>query len=292
MANTAVARFAAEPALDEIAKPLSEAVISAYRNAGSVGNAVKNALHGVWLHHPLHPVLTDIPIGAWATTLALDAKAATSRDASYARAADFALAFGLAGAVGAAVTGLTDWSETDGRAKRVGLLHGLLNVTATAVMATAYVLRKRQERQAGEVCTLAGIGVAMGAAYLGGDLVYAERIGVTHAVTNEPQAWTPVLASSTLAEGTMQRVNSNDTDLLLVRQHGRVCALAHACAHLGGPLSEGELKDGSVVCPWHGSEFRLEDGSVINGPTTHPQPNFAVRERDGQIEVAPTGNSR
>jgi nitrite reductase/ring-hydroxylating ferredoxin subunit/uncharacterized membrane protein len=292
MANTVVARLAAQPGLDEIAKPLSEAVLAAYRNAGSVGSALKNALHGVWLHHPLHPVLTDIPIGAWTTTLALDAKAAASGDASYRRAADFTLAVGLAGAAGSAVTGLTDWAETDGRAKRIGLLHGLLNVTATALMVTAYVLRKREERRAGEVCTLAGIGVAIGAAYLGGDLVFGERIGVTHAVTDEPNDFTPVLASDALADGTMQRVKSNDTDLLLVRQHGKVCALVHACAHLGGPLSEGELKDGSVVCPWHGSEFRLADGSVVNGPSTHPQPYFAVRERAGQIEVAPTGHSR
>lgn len=202
------------------------------------------------------------------------------------------MAFGLAGAVGSAITGLTDWSETDRRAKRIGLLHGLLNVTATALMVTAYALRKREQRRAGEVCTLAGIGVVMGAAYLGGDLVYGERIGVTHAVTDEPHDFTPVLESAALAEGTMQRVKTGDSDLLLVRQHGRVCALVHACAHLGGPLSEGELKDGSVVCPWHGSEFQLVDGSVINGPSTHPQPCFAVRERNGHIEVAPTGNSR
>jgi nitrite reductase/ring-hydroxylating ferredoxin subunit/uncharacterized membrane protein len=292
MANTTLARVAAQPALDEIAKPLSEAVLATYRNAGAVGQAAKNALHGVWLHHPLHPVLTDIPIGAWTTTLALDAKAATSGDTSYQKAADFALGLGLAGAVGSAVTGLTDWSETEGRAKRIGLLHGLLNVTATALMATAYVLRRREARGAGEVCTLAGMGVAMGAAYLGGNLVFGERIGVTHAVTDEPDGFTPVLASEALAEGTMKRVKSNDTDLLLVRQHGQVCALVHACAHLGGPLSEGELKDGSVVCPWHGSEFRLTDGAVVNGPSTHPQPCFAVRERDGQIEVAPTGDSR
>jgi nitrite reductase/ring-hydroxylating ferredoxin subunit/uncharacterized membrane protein len=285
MPDSALAAIADQPELDRIAKPLGEAVVAAYRNAGPVGQAVKNALHGVWLHHPLHSVLTDIPIGAWTTTLALDVKAATSGDTSYSRAADFTLAFGLAGAVGSAVTGLTDWSEIDGRAKRVGLVHGLLNVTATALMVTAYVLRRRQDRQAGEVCTLAGIGVAMASAYLGGNLVYAERIGVTHAVTHEPETFTPVLASADLGEGTMRRVQSGDTDLLLVRQHGRVCAMVHACAHLGGPLSEGELKDGTVVCPWHGSEFRLDTGAVINGPSTHPQPCFDVRERDGRIEV-------
>ena len=287
MADTALARIVDQPELDRVAQPLSQAVVAAYRNAGEVGSAVKNALHGVWLGHPLHPVLTDIPIGAWTTTLALDAKAAVSGDKSYARAADFALAFGLAGAIGSAVTGLTDWSETDGRAKRVGLIHGLLNVSATALMATAYMLRRRRERGAGEVCTVAGIGVAVAAAYLGGDLVFGERIGVTHASAGEPATFTPVLASAALVEGTMQRVNVHDLDLLLVRQHGRVCALAHACAHLGGPLSEGTLKDGTVVCPWHGSEFRLEGGAVVNGPSTHAQPCFAVRERNGQIEVGP-----
>jgi nitrite reductase/ring-hydroxylating ferredoxin subunit len=54
---------------------------------------------------------------------------------------------------------------------------------------------------------------------------------------------------------------------------------------MGGPLSEGELKDGSVVCPWHGSEFGLDDGHVINGPATIPQPCLVVRERHGKIEV-------
>jgi nitrite reductase/ring-hydroxylating ferredoxin subunit/uncharacterized membrane protein len=287
MANAALTRIADQRALDDIAEPLSEAVVAAFRNAGEIGGAVKDALHGVWLGHPLHPVFTDVPIGAWTTTLALDANAASSGDRSYARAGDFALAVGLAGAVGAAVTGLTDWSETDGRAKRLGLLHGLLNVTATALMTAAYVLRRRRDRSAGQVCTVAGFGVAIASAYLGGDLVYAERIGVTHATTDEPEHFTPVLASSALAEGAMQHVKANGIDLLLVRQDGLVRALAHACAHLGGPLSEGTLNDGSVVCPWHGSEFRLEDGCVMAGPSTHSQPCFAVRERDGQIEVGP-----
>jgi len=290
MMENALARIAAPPELDQVARPLGEAVLAAYRNAGELGNAVKNALHGVWLHHPLHPALTDIPIGAWTTALALDAKSAVSGDESYARAGDFALAFGLAGAVGSAVTGLTDWSETDGRAKRVGLVHGLLNITATALMTTAYVLRRREERRAGQVCAIAGVSVAMAAAYLGGDLVYAERIGSTHAVTNEPEDFTAVLASDELADGTMRRVQRGDTDLLLVRQHGRVCALAHSCAHLGGPLSEGELKDGSVVCPWHGSEFALADGHVLNGPATQTQPHLDVREQNGQIEVRHHGS--
>jgi nitrite reductase/ring-hydroxylating ferredoxin subunit len=83
----------------------------------------------------------------------------------------------------------------------------------------------------------------------------------------------------------MMRARTDHADALLVRQHGRVCALAHPCSHLGGPLSEGTLKDGSVVCPWHGSEFGLDDGRVINGPATQSQPVLSVRERDGHVEV-------
>jgi nitrite reductase/ring-hydroxylating ferredoxin subunit len=125
----------------------------------------------------------------------------------------------------------------------------------------------------------------LGAAYLGGDLVYRQRIGVTHADTPQPEEFTPVLDSAALPDNSMTRARVGDTDVLLVRQDGRVSALVHSCAHLGGPLSEGTLKDGSVVCPWHGSEFALDDGRVLNGPAAHAQPCLSVRERDGRIEV-------
>ena len=203
------------------------------------------------------------------------------------RAATFTMGVGLLGALGAAVTGLTDWSETDGQARRTGLIHGLLNITATSLFATAYALRHSDSHDRGRACAWTGYAIALGAAYLGGDLVYGKRIGVNHAPADEPGEFTPVMASSALADNTMVRARAGDVDILLVRQNGRVCALAHSCAHLGGPLSEGTLKDGSVVCPWHGSEFALEDGRVLNGPSTHNQPCFAARERNGQIEVGP-----
>jgi nitrite reductase/ring-hydroxylating ferredoxin subunit/uncharacterized membrane protein len=271
------------PAIDRVAEPLSKAVRGAYDAAGPGGRQVKNALHGVWLGHPLHPVFTDVPIGAWTTALALDA--AANGDPAMRRAATFAIGVGLAGAAGAAVTGLTDWSETGGRSRRAGLIHGLLNVTATALFATAFALRRKDSDDGGRVCAWMGYAIALGAAYLGGDLVYRQRIGVTHADADVPEEFTPVIESAAVTENTMVRVHAGRADVLLVRQHGRVCALVHACAHLGGPLSEGTLKDGSVVCPWHGSEFALDDGRVLNGPATQSQPCLAVRERDGKIEV-------
>ena len=285
VSTTAVSRLTDQPALDAVAEPLSRAIRGAYEAAGPAGQRAKNAVHGVWLGHPLHPVFTDLPIGAWTTGLVLDAVAAANHDQAMERAADVAIAVGLAGAAAAAVTGLTDWSETSGRSRRTGLVHGLLNVAATTLYAAAYVLRKNGSRSSGQSCAVAGYSIALGAAWFGGELVYGQRIGVTHAAVDEPAGFTAVAAAADLPDHSMKRVRKDDADLLLVRQRGRVCALAHPCTHMGGPLSEGTLKKGSVVCPWHGSEFGLDDGHVINGPATQNQPCLDVRERGGQIEV-------
>src|SRR5215210_2512484 len=185
------------PGLDRVAEPLSKSVRGAYEAAGPAGQGAKNALHGVWLGHPLHPVFTDVPIGAWTTALALDL--AAKDDPGMRRAATFAIGVGLAGALGAAVTGLTDWSETDGQSRRSGLIHGLLNVTATALFATAFAVRRKDSHNGGRTCAWTGYTIALGAAYLGGDLVYRQRIGVTHADSSPPEEFTAVIDSAALA---------------------------------------------------------------------------------------------
>lgn len=276
-------QWAENPAIDRIAEPLGKAVRRTYEAMGPTGQLAKNAAHGVWLGHPVHPVFTDLPLGAWTTALALDMTA--NGDPGMRRAATFAMGVGLTGALGAAVTGLTDWSETDGRSRRAGLIHGLLNVAATTLFAAAFTLRRNNADDGGRKCAWMGYAIALGAAYLGGDLVYRQRLGVTHADMDLPKDFTPAIGSAAVAENTMTRARVGNVDILFARQHGRVCALVHSCAHLGGPLSEGTLKDGSVVCPWHGSEFALADGRVLNGPATHNQPCLETRERDGHIEV-------
>jgi nitrite reductase/ring-hydroxylating ferredoxin subunit/uncharacterized membrane protein len=279
----ALTRVTDQPGLDRIAQPLTHAVRGVYEAAGPAGQQAKNTLHGVWLGHPLHPVFTDVPIGAWTTALALDT--AANGDPGMRRAATFAIGVGLLGAVGAALTGLTDWSETQGQPRRTGLVHGLLNIVATSLMATAFFRRRTDSHTNGTACAWSGYALAVASAYLGGDLVYAQRIGVTHADVELPEDFTPVAESTALVENTMMRARAGTTDILLVRQHGLVCAMVHSCAHLGGPLSEGTLKEGSVVCPWHASEFALDDGRVLSGPSTHNQPCLIARERDGRIEV-------
>jgi uncharacterized membrane protein len=220
--TNALARLTDQPALDSVAAPLSRAVRASYESAGPAGQHIKNAVHGVWLGHPLHPVFTDLPLGAWTTGLVLDAVSSANGDRAMARAADVAIAVGLVGAAGAAVTGLTDWSETSGRSRRTGLVHGLLNIAATTLYATAFVLRKQGARSTGQSCAIAGYTLALGAAWFGGDLVYDQRVGVNHAVVDEPESFTAVASSADVPEGSMRRVRHDDLDLLVVRQHGQM----------------------------------------------------------------------
>src|SRR4051794_30595497 len=241
MNDTAIDALAQQSWLDPIADPVSTAVHQAFDAAGESGQALKNAAHGVWLGHPLHPVLTDVPLGSWTTALALDAAESATGDRGFGRAADLAIGVGLAGAVGAAITGLTDWSETDGRARRLGLLHGLLNVSATSLYVLSLALRRKRARSAGRACSTAGFAVATAAAYLGGNLVYSERIGVDHSDEGSVDAFTPAIAGSDLPQNEPRKGDANGVSVMVVRQHDRLCGLAEHCSHLGGPLSEGTL---------------------------------------------------
>jgi len=269
------------------AEPLQKAVRGAF--VGDAGREVKNFLHGTWLGHPLHPVLTDVPVGAWTAALALDALEGMSGRKECGSAADLAIGVGLIGAVGSAVTGITDWSETDGPARRVGLIHGLLNVVATTLYTTSLVMRKRRRsRQSGIAMSMLGYAVASTAAYLGGHLVFGEQIGVDHTATadaGKPQKFTRVMAEADLKENKPTRVEANGVAILLVRRKDEIYAMTETCPHMGGPLSEGKLVGDAIQCPWHMSELALEDGHVVNGPTAYPARCFDVRVRAGNIEV-------
>jgi nitrite reductase/ring-hydroxylating ferredoxin subunit/uncharacterized membrane protein len=287
MAETLAQVIDKQDAIETAADALQPAVTNAFRSGGEAGQAVKNFLHGTWLGHPLHPVLTDIPVGAWTTALALDAMEAVSGREEFGSAADAAVAVGLVGALGAAATGITDWSDTDGRGRKVGLVHGLLNVTAATLYTTSLVMRRKPNtRRVGIGLSMLGYLVSGASAYLGGHLVFGEKIGVDHTAGQQfPNEYTPVMADADLLENQLTRVEARDVPILLVRRSGQIFALAETCSHLGGPLAEGELVDNSVRCPWHCSRFSLADGSVIDGPATHPQPCMDTRVREGWIEI-------
>lgn len=165
---------------------IQPAIIKAFEAGGDTGLKIKNFLHGTWLGHPLHPALTDIPIGAWTTAAVLDSIELAGND-NFKSGADAAVAIGIAGALGAAVTGLTDWTGTTGKKQKLGLMHALLNITATGLYVTSLILRRKTEsRRASICCSTAGYGVMTAAAWLGGHLVFNEQIGVAPATTPIP----------------------------------------------------------------------------------------------------------
>jgi len=271
--------------LDELADPVQNAVKEFLVST----EGLKDILHGTWLGHPLHPVLTDIPVGAWTVALALDALAGMSGREDLESGADAAVGIGLLGAVGSALTGLADWSETGARSKKIGFVHASLNIVATTLYATSWVMRSRNnDRRTAVGLSMLGYVAASAAGYLGGHLVFGEQVGVDHTATadaNEPQKFTAVMAEADLRENKPTRVDANGVAVLLHKSNGRVRAISATCPHLGGPLDEGKVIGDVIQCPWHQSELSLEDGSVVKGPTTFPARCFDVRVRAGKIEV-------
>jgi nitrite reductase/ring-hydroxylating ferredoxin subunit/uncharacterized membrane protein len=204
----------------------------------------------------------------------------------FALAADTSIAIGLAGAAGAAVAGVTDWSDVDPPARRLGLIHGLLNIGATTLFATSLILRKKKARSEGRGFAALGYALMSFSAHLGGKMVYEHRVGVDRTAGETfPENFTAVLPESKLPDNTPTRAMYQGAPILLVRRGERLFAMAETCSHFSGPLSEGKLDGDSIVCPYHASRFALEDGRVLNGPAVHPQPCLEVRVRDGQIEV-------
>lgn len=263
--------------LDKLTKPVAGLVSKAVRPRW-----VRNLLSGTKLGHPAHPLLTDLPIGAWSMSALLD----TVGGASAEPAADLLIGTGILSAIPTAMTGLNDWSDTIGAETRVGAVHASANVTALGLYAASLIARRGGRRDRGKALGLAGFGVLMVGGYLGGHLSYARAVNVNHnAFEHRPQEWNPVLADAELGEGEHRRVTAGEAAVLLARDNGELYALANTCGHAGGPLDQGELLDGCVVCPWHASTFRLTDGSIVRGPASVPQPTYQTRVRDGKIEV-------
>jgi nitrite reductase/ring-hydroxylating ferredoxin subunit/uncharacterized membrane protein len=269
-----------------VEESLQKLVHRALASAGPRGQKVKNFLNGTWLGHPLHAVLTDVPVGAWTAALVFDGLEIVSGRDEFATASDTAVAIGVAGALGAAVTGVADWQDADAPARRLGFIHGILNLSGTALFTASLISRRRKSRNVGRILAALGYGVMTAAARLGGKMVYEYRVGVDRTAGQVfPTDFVSVLEEAKLVDSQPKRVEHDGVPILLIRRGTRIFALAETCSHFSGPLSEGSLVGDTIQCPWHHSRFALEDGRVIDGPAVHPQPCLETRVRNGQIEV-------
>ena len=265
-----------DPAAKKIAKNARETIPD---------GAVKDALSGTWLGHALHPMLTDVVIGAFMSATLLDLFGGRDSDT----ASERLLAIGIAAYGPTAITGVNDWADTepaDDGVRRVGLVHAAANAVALSMYVGSLAARRRGASKRGKVLSLGGTAVMGAAGYLGGHLTFAQGVGPDQTVFDRgPTEWTPAVDASQLPEGRPTRVVVDETPVLVLRDGSSVYAIHDRCSHRGCSLSEGAVEGEEIVCPCHGSRFDRRDGSVRQGPATVPQPAFQVREREGRIEL-------
>ncbi len=265
--------------LDNVARPLS-AKVSEVVSPGPV----KDLLSGTWLGHPLHPMLTDLPIGFWTSAMAVDFLGGRRGH----KAADRLVALGVLSAVPTAAAGLADWSDTIGDERRLGVAHATGNVVAVGLYGWSWVARKRGKRFKGVTLGVLGAAAATAGAYLGGHLAWRKGVNVArHAWDHGSDDWTGVTLESPLEDGTPVVVDAGGDKVLVVRRGERVHAISNVCSHMGGPLDEGDVDGGCVTCPWHQSVFRLDDGAVVHGPATAPQPVYDARLEGARLALRP-----
>jgi nitrite reductase/ring-hydroxylating ferredoxin subunit/uncharacterized membrane protein len=249
----------------------------------------KDLLSGTPIGHPAHPALVVLPIGSWVGASWLDlAGGRGSRDA-----ARKLVALGVVSALPTALTGASDWSDTSGAARRVGFVHALSNSAGLVLYVASWRARRHGKQAKGAGLALAGAGVLGISGWLGGHLAYALGVGVDNtAFVQAPEGWTDVAADATLLEGHPISASLGDSPVMLVRRAGEIYALNDRCTHRGGPLHEGPLIEDCIECPWHGSRFRLSDGSVVRGPATTPEPSYDVRVQAGRVLIRRTAEER
>ena len=244
----------------------------------------RDALHGVWLGHPLHPVLIQVPVGAWLSASLLDVWPGNET------ASRRLVLAGLTAWVPAAMAGAADWSEQHEQQMRVGVVHAFAN-TAAAVLYVASAAVPARARG----LRLAGLAAAAAGGLLGGHIAYRQSAGanqaepVPHLIEPGWHDLMPAADLSALPDRQPAKKMLGDVPVIVVRDGQHTHVLADRCAHLSGPLSDGDYRDGCVTCPWHGSTFRVSDGSVARGPATAPQPVFRARVADGALQVCLPG---
>ena len=234
---------------------------------------------GTPIGHPLHPLLVAIPIGSWTSAAVFDLVGEHD-------AARKLIGLGVLAAAPAAATGTNDWMSTSEGERRVGLVHAILNWAAIAAYGASWLARRRGHRASGAAWSLVGASTVGVSGWLGGHLAYALGIGVdTTAFQHSTEKWSPVAAEKEIDSGVLRLVDLDGVPVVLTRgDEGKIVALADRCTHRGGPLHQGTLEDGCIVCPWHGSHFAF-DGSVVAGPATRPAAAYEVMVAEGQVLI-------
>jgi nitrite reductase/ring-hydroxylating ferredoxin subunit len=251
---------------------------------------VRDVLHGTWLGHPVHPVAVLFPIGSWLSGTLLDALRVNGRSSTV------LIGIGNASTLPAVIAGLNDWASLAPQQRRTGLVHAGANTVALGLYVASLAARLRGHPEVARRLSYAGLAAVGTGGYLGGHLSYRQAAAVNNAgplLRRIPEGWHALCDVNALTPGKPHVYRIEDVPVLVVRDghdgHD-VTVMIESCGHQTGPLGQGEVRriDGNdcIVCPWHGSTFRLTDGTVVHGPAATTQPLLRSRVRDGWVEAA------
>jgi nitrite reductase/ring-hydroxylating ferredoxin subunit/uncharacterized membrane protein len=240
---------------------------------------IQHFLNGTWLGHPVHAVVTDVPIGAMTVSIVADLIGQPV-------AADVSMVLGVLAMVAAAVTGLADYTEVDGNARSRATVHGTLMVITLVLYLITLGMRAGSppDRLVPIAIALVAYLILALSSAIGGDLVYLAGTHVDrHAWRGTGTKWIALdLGGLTdIPEGGPTKLRLGVNEVAVVRNGEQILAVHSQCAHAGGPLAEGSIVDDQIQCPWHGSRFRLENGHVSRGPAMYDQPAYEVRRTEG-----------
>jgi nitrite reductase/ring-hydroxylating ferredoxin subunit/uncharacterized membrane protein len=268
---------------------IASVVGGVYRVLGAPGRLLQDFMNGSWLGHSLHAVVVDVVVGGATAALLLDVLRVFFGVGGLETATVWVLGLAWLAGIGALLTGLTDFKDTGpGDTRNVAGLHGVVNIVATGGFAISLVQRGGGNHDvAFWVLLFAYLVVSLGS-YIGGHVVFKYGYMVNYNAFSRgkrAKAFTPVIAAAEVPEATPTKVMFGSTAVMLVRRGDVVLALKDTCSHAGGPLSQGELDDDTITCPWHFSMFRLGDGSVVHGPAGTRQVSYLARIADGQVEL-------
>lgn len=278
-AGSSLVKAIADPLYDLLNKLLQETPL----------RPLKLLASGTWLQHPLHPLLTDVPVGSWTLAIILELVALIFQVQGLGLASAIAIGLGVLAALAAIVTGFTDWMDVDPPEKALGLVHATFNIVSTLLFLIAFLMLWSSNWTISianfVVALVAYVVIAVGA-FIGGDLVY--RLGTMvnrNAYRSGPKDFTTAMAASDLPENLVKRVDVKGEPILLLKRADKIFAIGAVCSHYGGPLEKGKVVGNTVQCPYHYSRFSIEDGSVKEGPSTSPVPAYDTQIVGGQIQV-------
>jgi nitrite reductase/ring-hydroxylating ferredoxin subunit/uncharacterized membrane protein len=250
--------------------------------------------------HPIHPALIPFPFAFLTGALVFDGFGWLTGSAPAWTTGGHLAAAGVVTGLIAAVPGLIDYLYTvppHSSGKRRATQHLILNVTAIALVASAWVLRGQAADTAVLAIEATGVALLVGGGWLGGVLVSRNQIGVDHRyaragkwreATVEPRDRTAVVVASIdeLDVDQMKLVRVGDARVVLARDKTGYVAFDDHCPHRGGSLADGVLVCGVVQCPWHGSQFSARTGAVQAGPSIDGIRTYPVSVRGTEVVLS------